>query len=243
MISHRLVIDTSIFGAAVGVAATDSSDLEHLEMSDTVADSARQLPDLVAKCLAKIGISFASISDILVSRGPGSFTGIRVGLAYAFGLKSGLVGGPTKPRLTGISSLQLLAESQARGSSIPVGVFLPSTKTLGYMALSGVDRFQLEAVDLDHLSDSSLRWLHGAQNARMVSIGPWDVLQRALVLAASRPVEILAPKTAAESAIKEMVRRATTLSDLDWDARELSPLYLRRSTVEEKALLGVTQQR
>jgi tRNA threonylcarbamoyladenosine biosynthesis protein TsaB len=54
------------------------------------------LPELVDEVLSSAGISLRDLSAIAVALGPGSFTGLRVGLSYAKGLvlaaKCGIVG-------------------------------------------------------------------------------------------------------------------------------------------------------
>lgn len=49
-----------------------------------------RLADLVSEALEDAGISFGDLDRIAVTVGPGSFTGLRVGLAFAKGLGSAL---------------------------------------------------------------------------------------------------------------------------------------------------------
>lgn len=51
---------------------------------------AEKLPSLVEQLLKKTGIDFKDLRGIAVSIGPGSFTGLRVGLAFAKGMALGL---------------------------------------------------------------------------------------------------------------------------------------------------------
>jgi len=82
MTQLTLIIDTSVHGAAVGISIKGRRELGFVEVSEDVADSARQLPLMVERGLKELSATRADVSSIVVSRGPGSFTGIRVGLAY-----------------------------------------------------------------------------------------------------------------------------------------------------------------
>jgi tRNA threonylcarbamoyladenosine biosynthesis protein TsaB len=63
------------------------------------------LPRLLERVLASAGLTIAEVDGIAVSIGPGSFTGLRVGLALAKGIA--LAGGAT---LVGVSTLEALAQ-------------------------------------------------------------------------------------------------------------------------------------
>src|SRR5665213_1628124 len=47
------------------------------------------LPALVAELLEAAGLKFRDLSAVAIGVGPGSFTGLRVGLSYAKGLVAG----------------------------------------------------------------------------------------------------------------------------------------------------------
>ncbi|MEZ4228045.1 MAG: tRNA (adenosine(37)-N6)-threonylcarbamoyltransferase complex dimerization subunit type 1 TsaB [Polyangiaceae bacterium] len=63
-----------------------------------------QLPKLLERCMTEVGWSRTSIDRLGVGIGPGSFTGLRVGIALAQGIALGL-GRP----LVGVGSLEALA--------------------------------------------------------------------------------------------------------------------------------------
>lgn len=71
---------------------------------------AEALMPMIAAILAEAGASFAGLTRIGVCTGPGSFTGIRVGVAAARGLALGL-GVPA----VGVSRLEALAAQAAAG--------------------------------------------------------------------------------------------------------------------------------
>lgn len=75
------------------------------ELSDTSGEThSRHLMALIDQVLKMAALSIAGIDGIAVCRGPGSFTGVRIGIATA----KGLAAAAGKP-LVGVSSLQALA--------------------------------------------------------------------------------------------------------------------------------------
>jgi tRNA threonylcarbamoyladenosine biosynthesis protein TsaB len=60
-----------------------------------------RLPELVGELLAREGLELADLTQLAVCIGPGSFTGVRIGVAYARGLAAAL-GIPC----TGVTSLE-----------------------------------------------------------------------------------------------------------------------------------------
>lgn len=73
------------------------------------------LAPLVEKLVAQAGIAFSDLDRIGVTVGPGSFTGLRVGLAFAKGLGAAL----DRP-VAGIGALAALAEPHGPGLVFPL---------------------------------------------------------------------------------------------------------------------------
>lgn len=75
-----------------------------------------RLAPMVAEVMAEAGLGFAAVDRIGVTVGPGSFTGLRVGLAFAKGLGSAL----SRP-VVGVGTLQALAAGDERpGATVAV---------------------------------------------------------------------------------------------------------------------------
>lgn len=86
-----LAIDTALDACAAGVLDTDSGVLIAHESLPMQRGHAEALMPLIARVMQRSGIGFAKLDRIAVTTGPGSFTGLRVGLSAArgFALASG----------------------------------------------------------------------------------------------------------------------------------------------------------
>src|SRR5258708_18261673 len=68
----------AVFDTSRGIAATESRGMARCH--------AEQLMPLIARVMAKAGFEFADLDRIAVTTGPGSFTGLRVGISAARGI-------------------------------------------------------------------------------------------------------------------------------------------------------------
>src|SRR6187402_1982488 len=99
-----LAIDTALDACAAGVLDTRASRLIAHESLPMKRGHAEALMPLLARVMAASGIGFADLDRIAATTGPGSFTGLRVGLSAARGI--GLAAG--KP-VVGITTLTAYA--------------------------------------------------------------------------------------------------------------------------------------
>jgi tRNA threonylcarbamoyladenosine biosynthesis protein TsaB len=81
-----LAIDTALDACSAGVLDTDAGKLIALESQPMKRGHAEALMPLIARVIKEAGIAFASFDRIAVTTGPGSFTGLRVGLSAARGI-------------------------------------------------------------------------------------------------------------------------------------------------------------
>lgn len=105
-----LAFDTAVEGCSVAVVNTTTGQ----DWSERVITDRRQaeiLVPMIEEIMEKAGVTFQTLDRIAVTIGPGSFTGVRIGLATAraLALASNLP-------LVGVSTLQVMASSAA-GSS------------------------------------------------------------------------------------------------------------------------------
>lgn len=99
-----LVIDTAL-GACTAAVFEDDRPLA-MRFEPMTKGHQERLGGLVRDVVAEAGMAFDGLDRIGVTVGPGSFTGLRVGLAFAQGLGAAL----DRP-VVGLSTLDALAES------------------------------------------------------------------------------------------------------------------------------------
>jgi tRNA threonylcarbamoyladenosine biosynthesis protein TsaB len=81
-----LAIDTALDACAAGVLDTDAARMIAQESQAMKRGHAEALMPLIARVIREAGIAFAALDRIAVTTGPGSFTGLRVGLSAARGI-------------------------------------------------------------------------------------------------------------------------------------------------------------
>jgi tRNA threonylcarbamoyladenosine biosynthesis protein TsaB len=112
-----LGIETATVLGGVALVSGDGHLLGEVSLLNSESHAERILP-AAAWLLATLGLSAGELAAIAVSRGPGSFTGLRAGVATAKGLAFSL-GVP----LFGISTLDALAAGAAPGAGTVCAVF------------------------------------------------------------------------------------------------------------------------
>jgi tRNA threonylcarbamoyl adenosine modification protein YeaZ len=109
-----LAIDTSYEACSVGIAGGTRSPVL---VSEVIGRGhAEKLMGMIEAAMSEAGVAFADLDRMAVTVGPGSFTGVRVGIAATRGLA--LVSGTP---VVGIGTLAALAET-ARGKAGAVAV-------------------------------------------------------------------------------------------------------------------------
>src|SRR5215813_191021 len=81
-----LAIDTALDACAAAVLDTEAGGLVAHESQPMKRGHAEALMPLIARVMHQSGLPFAALDRIAVTTGPGSFTGLRVGLSAARGI-------------------------------------------------------------------------------------------------------------------------------------------------------------
>lgn len=161
-----LVVDTALGLCTAGLFEVEGEAVRRLGLrsepmtkghSERVAGFARD-------AMAEAGLAFDAIDRIGVTVGPGSFTGLRVGLAFAQGLGAAL----DRP-VVGVSSLDALAAS-AEAPTGPVAALIDARRGQVYARFftDGVPDAAAEALSLDAAAE---RIAHLAPGAVLIGSG------------------------------------------------------------------------
>ncbi len=100
-----LAFDVSVFGVSVSIFDTESQHL-HINRLETDRGQAEFLIPMIDQCATESNLGLKDLDCIAVTRGPGSFTGVRIGLATARSLGLAL-----NIPVLGISTLDVIARS------------------------------------------------------------------------------------------------------------------------------------
>ena len=199
----RLVIDTCLGACQVGLfdggrmiaGASEAMERGHQE----------RLAPMAAEVMARAGVAFAALDLVAVTLGPGSFTGLRVGLAFARGV--GLASGVP---LAGIGTLAALA---AGADGLAAGV-IDARRGLVYVQAFEAGR-ALSDPDILPLAEAAAA-LTPLSRGRLTLVGPGAAL-----LAEAIPGAAVDPRPAPDlAALGRLAASARPAADL-------RPLYLR----------------
>jgi tRNA threonylcarbamoyladenosine biosynthesis protein TsaB len=97
-----LAIDTALDACAAAVLDTRASKLIATESQSMKRGHAEALMPMIGRVMKEAGLPFAALDRVAVTTGPGSFTGLRVGLSAARGI--GLAAGKPVVGLTTLSA-------------------------------------------------------------------------------------------------------------------------------------------
>jgi tRNA threonylcarbamoyladenosine biosynthesis protein TsaB len=231
---YILALDTSTRDGSV--ALVDEHHVIAERRGDAARSHAERLPrELIALADAH-GLSVSAIDMFAVAAGPGSFTGLRIGIATIQGLAL-----TTGKRIVAVSALEALAQSAGRAPGTFVAAWMDARRHDVFGALyrvSDAPRFspehlvEIEGAIAGDPGATLARWGSHLRDASVTFVGDGAALYRdAISGRSSRGWEVLSEPPLLAGVIGRMaVARAQRGDTLDPAA--VHPLYVRRPDVE-----------
>src|SRR6202049_1156506 len=128
-----LAIDCALDACAAAVLDSDAGNIIASEARAMVRGHAEALMPLIARVMSNAEVEFAELDRIAVTVGPGSFTGLRVGISAARGIALAA----TKPAI-GVTTLAGLAAPHiAEHDTTPVVVAIDARHEHVYLQVFG----------------------------------------------------------------------------------------------------------
>jgi tRNA threonylcarbamoyl adenosine modification protein YeaZ len=188
------------------------------------------LMDIIDKLLSNVALDITSIDGFVISMGPGSFTGLRIGLATI----KGLAHGANKPFI-GISTLDALANNMSYTS----GIICPILDALRGNVYSALYKF--EGTALIRIKEPEVVSLEELMESIKAEGLPATFIGDAVPMYKDKIFEILpeskmAPvhlNFARASALGELGLKELKLGKQD-DINTFAPVYLRKSQAERE---------
>jgi tRNA threonylcarbamoyl adenosine modification protein YeaZ len=166
-----LAIDTALAACSAAVLDTGRGTIVGRESLPMERGQAEVLMPLVARVMEQAGIDFASLDRIAVTVGPGSFTGLRVGIAAARGIALAAgkpaVGLSTlaafaAPHIAADNAESVVAAVDARHNQVYLQVFGPEGRTLVSARLAALHDAIRAAVDARRVTGTAAQLIAAA---------------------------------------------------------------------------------
>lgn len=225
-----LAIDTALDACAAGILDTGTGHLVAHETLPMKRGHAEALMPLLARVMTQSGIAFAELDRIAVTTGPGSFTGLRVGLSAGRGI--GLAAG--KP-VVGVTTLAAYAAPVvSRNGDVPVIASIDARHDHVYFQAVSGNGTSLQRPCVIPINEAIEAARFGA---------PHLVGNAANLLAARWPDDALQPVAIDEQAAPEISWVAWLGAAVDPQTALARPFYLRAPDAKpQSSLMGGLHQ-
>ncbi len=153
-----LAIDTALDACAAAVLDTAAGEVIALESQPMKRGHAEALMPLIGRVMDKAGTSFAELGRIAVTTGPGSFTGLRVGLSAARGIALAA----NKP-VVGVTTLSAYAApAVSRNAEYPIVCAIDARHDHVYFQVVSGNGSALFPPQLASMTEALSSWRFGA---------------------------------------------------------------------------------
>lgn len=226
---RRLVLGIETGGEHLSAALLEESPTARRLLAESLVHRGSRHADLaltlVSEVLARAGVTAFDVSLVAVGRGPGGFTGVRLGLSIAQGL-SLASGVPVWP----VSSLAALSLN-ATATGLPVLAMIDAKKGEVYAGLfrlaPGASPITLLAPCVTTCEAALVAAREAAGLEGMIVLGS-GALAYGVASPLPAPAHVATASSTAELALMEW-------AEAGWDAQRapaVDPVYLRRSEAE-----------
>jgi tRNA threonylcarbamoyladenosine biosynthesis protein TsaB len=217
-----LALDTTTRDGSIAVLHNATIRVERI--GDPSLTHGQRLPGELAATLAEAGVRIEDVDLLAVAAGPGSFTGLRVGIATIQGIA--MAG---KKRVVPVSALEALARAAVNGDR-PIGAWMDAQRQEVFAALYAADGRD-ELVPAVSATPTAVlkQWMDTVDLTRVTFVGDGathheDILRREMgtdiAIVKAPPLAGLIGQIAAESPGRAVLPHA------------IVPIYVRRSDAE-----------
>ncbi len=226
--SYVLVMESSISGVAMAIQSVESQERwsgSHIENMG----SAKAIGSLAQEGLDSLGISPIDIKGVCVSVGPGSFTGIKVGLSFI----SGFSAGRDDLVFLGLSGIEAANRRLCENHGKSGRLFLRATRTHGYG--SSFNKGKHTTMLVNATDDAVFREsvISLAQEEMDFTVGEWPQLESVLT-ADGRKVNVVSIAEVSDASVYGMCLAAQEQFPNGYSKQIPGPNYMRLSTAEEQ---------
>lgn len=224
-----LGIDSSSCAATVALLKDDKLESE-IFLNHKLQHSVILLP-MVERLLKMVEITIDDIDAVAVSGGPGSFTGLRIGVAAAKGIAQG-----GNKRFIGISSLDAMAFQQVGFSGVicPIMDALRDNVYTAFYTWQGGELFKIkdfDALHIDELLDELCK-----RNENIMFCGEAVLIHRERIIESLKEKASFAPASTnmpRAASVAELAMKRIKNGEED-DIRTYAPIYIRKSQAERE---------
>ena len=173
---NMLAIDCCLKLTGVALMTSDIFDSEQYDLG---RQQSAELPLMTERIIRRHNLSFSDIDYVALTSGPGYFTGIRVGAAYASGLAYA-----SGAKIIHVSSLEVLAHSFRNDSfrnDRKVLVLVYAGHGFVYASCNGF----LDAGEYSH--EDILSWLNDNHDAKIISDDPERISMNQIAMQRVKP--------------------------------------------------------
>ncbi len=215
-----LAIDTSTKILSIAVK-TDESYEERL-IDGHFSHSEDLLHEIKQMC-ARASVALRDLDLLICTKGPGSFTGLRVGMATLKGIRSA-----SGAKLVSIPTLSAMINTVSAISDLPVLAVMDAKKKRYYIRLEDKERVIVSDIDAnaedikDELSSFS----------KILVVGDYEKIKEDLKKAAPSVLFVHDPKNTGNISMSLIELGLIQLEEKGEDEIGMGPVYIRKSDAE-----------